>query len=173
MQLIERAMQDPAEQVRLIARGNDFVVHGERCTIITRLVEGRFPRWREVVPRHTQGIRIELTVGPLLAALRQAAIVASNDSRGIDFSFGNGLLSLSGLTADTGESHVELPITYDGTPITLCLDNRFMVDFLRVLDPELTFTLSVQDADSAALCETSDGYAYVVMPMAHERPGRG
>ena len=42
-------------------------------------------------------------------------------------------------------------------------------DFLRVLDPEKTFTLELKDSDSAAVCTTDDGYGYVIMPLARDR----
>ena len=169
MQLIERSLQDLDAEIHLATRGNDFQVRCPSATIITRLVEGRFPRWRDVLPNRPEAVNIEMLVGPLHSAIKQAAIVSSGESRGIDFAFGNGSLVLSGLTADVGESRVELPIAYDGAEIVLCLDHRFVTDFLRVLDPDKTFTLNIVDADSAALCETDDGYGYVLMPLARDR----
>jgi DNA polymerase-3 subunit beta len=172
MQLIERTLHDPDAEVHLVSRGNDFLVRYPSVTIVTRLVEGRFPRWRDVLPHRPEATSIEMTVGPLHNAIKQAAIVASSESRGIDFNFRRGLLVLRGLTAEVGESQVELPIAYDGQDITLRLDHRFVTEFLRVLDPEKTFTLNVADTDSAALCETDDGYGYVVMPVSRERAVR-
>ena len=171
MQLVERALTDGDAEVRLATRGNDFLVSSPTVTIVSRLVEGRFPRWRDVLPVRPDAINIDMAVGPLHAALRQAAIVTSGESRGIDFSFGHGSLVLAGLTADVGESHVELPIPYEGQDITLCLDHRFVTDFLKVLDPEKTFCLNIVDSDSAALCQTDDGYGYVIMPLARDRQG--
>lgn len=64
-----------------------------------------------------------------------------------------------------------------GLPIDLCVDHRYMTDFLRVLDSDRTITLNIVDSDSTATCETDDGYGYVVMPLAREwlpasRPAR-
>jgi DNA polymerase-3 subunit beta len=169
MQLIERALVDPEASVHLATRANDFLVRCPTATIITRLVEGRFPRWRDVLPHRPEAITLTLTVGPLHSALRQAAIVTSSESRGIDFAFGNGQLVLSGLTADVGESHVELPIAYDGPEIVVCLDYRFVIDFLRVLEPERAIRVNLVDGDGAVHFETDDGYGYVVMPLARDR----
>ena len=85
-------------------------------------------------------MKIDLTVGPLYSAVRQAAIVTSEESRGIDFTFGEGTLVLAGQTAEVGQSRIELPIAYDGQPISITLDPRFVSDFLKVLEPEKTFT---------------------------------
>ena len=51
-----------------------------------------------------------------------------------------------------GESHVELPIAYDGNELGITLDPRYLSDFLKVLVPEQTFTMELRNAESAALC---------------------
>lgn len=168
MQVIERALVDGEAEVLLSARGNDVVVKMPYGTINTRLVEGRFPKWREVLPTRRDAVCISLTVGPFYSALRQAAIVADDESRGIDFTFSEGTLTLTGSTAEVGESLVELPITYQGETLTVSLDNRFVAEFLKVLDPEKTVMLELEDEDSAALFTTDDGYGYVVMPLARD-----
>lgn len=169
MQLIERALSDADAEVSVAARANDILVKSQRATIYSRLVEGRFPKWREVFPKRDDAIKIELTVGPLYAAVRQAAIVASEESRGVDFTFGEGSLLLAGSTAELGQSRIEVPITYDGEPTTVTLDHRYLADFLKVLDAEKVFALEIKDSESAALCTTDDGYGYVVMPLARDR----
>jgi len=105
--------------------------------IITRLVEGKFPAWQDVIPQgndHT----VDLTAGPAHAALRQAAIACGDDSRGVTCEL-NGMLVLSARTADVGESRVELPCDWQSEPITISLDNRYVGDFLRCLKPDGSF----------------------------------
>jgi DNA polymerase III subunit beta len=169
MTLLERAVADSDGEIQLAARGNDILVRSPRFTIYSRLVEGRFPKWRDVFPRRSDVVKTELAVGPLYAAVRQAAIATSEESRGIDFTFDGGLLILAGRAADVGQSRVELPISYTGPKITITLDPRFVSDLLRVRDPEKTFTLELKDSDSAAVCTTDDGYGYVIMPLARDR----
>ncbi|HET6884057.1 MAG TPA: DNA polymerase III subunit beta [Pirellulales bacterium] len=169
MHFIERALADGEAEVQLATRANDVLVKTARATIYSRLVEGRFPKWRDVFPRRPDATKIELIVGPVYSAVRQAAIVTDEESRGVDFTFGDGKLVLAGRSARVGQSRVELPIPYDGSAITITLDPRYMNDFLKVLDPEKTFTLELKDAESAAVCHTDDGYGYVIMPLARER----
>jgi DNA polymerase III subunit beta len=49
------------------------------------------------------------------------------------------------------------------------LDPRYLSDFLRVMDPESTVTVSIRDSESAVVCSTDDGYANVIMPLARDR----
>jgi DNA polymerase-3 subunit beta len=169
MQLIERVLADNEDNIQLAARENDVLIKSGRATIYSRLVEGRYPKWRDVFPRREGMIKIELSVGPFYAAVRQAAIVTSEERRGVDFIFGGGKVILAGHGAEFGESHVELPVAYDGADVPIMLDPRFFSDFLKVLEAEQTFTMELRNAESAALCSTEDGYAYVIMPLAREQ----
>lgn len=169
MHLIERALADSDAEIRVAARGNFVLVHSEHTTVYSRLVEGRFPKWREVFPQRTDATRVQLAVSPLHSAVRQAAIVTSEESRGIDFTFSSGQLLLAARSAQAGQSRVELPIAYDGPSLSITLDPRYLIEFLKVLDPEKNFALELKDAESAAVCSTDDGYGYVIMPLARER----
>jgi DNA polymerase-3 subunit beta len=168
MQLIERALTDGDAEIQLAARPNEILIRSPRATIYSRLVEGRFPKWRDVFPQRTNAAKVELTVGPLHSAVRQAAIVTSEESRGVDFNFKAGSLVLSGRAAELGQSRVELPIAYDGSELSITLDPRFVSDFLKVLDPEKVVTVELKDSESAAVCSTDDGYGYVIMPLARD-----
>jgi DNA polymerase-3 subunit beta len=168
MQLIERALTDGDAEIQLAARANEVLVRSPRATIYSRLVEGRFPKWRDVFPTRTGTVRVDLTVGPLYSAVRQAAIVTSEESRGVDFNFTSGSLVLSGRAAEMGQSRVELPIGFEGPAISITMDPRYVSDFLKVLDPEKVITMELKDAESAAVCSTDDGYGYVIMPLARD-----
>ncbi len=62
-----------------------------------------------------------------------------------------------------------MPVAYAGPALTVSLDHRFVADFLKVLDPEKTFTFDIENTESAAVLTTDDGYGYVVMPLARDR----
>ena len=168
MQLIERALADNEGDIQLAVRDNDVLIKSDRATIYTRLVEGRYPKWRDVFPRDDGSSKIELSVGPFYSAVRQAAIVTTEERRGVDFNFGDGKVALASHGAEMGEAHVELPIAYDGPERAVTLDPRFVSDFLRVLEPDRTFTMQLRDAESAVVCSTDDGYSYVIMPLARD-----
>lgn len=169
MQLIERMLPEGDAPIHLALRPNELLMRGPAGTFHTRLVEGRFPKWRDVVPNRNDSHQIEILVGPIYSALRQAAIVSSEESRGVDFHFTEGSLVLSNSTADVGESRIEIPVPYVDKDLTISLDHRFVADFLKVLQPEMTFTMDIKNSDQAAYCYTEDKYGYVIMPLARDR----
>lgn len=168
VKLIERALADCECDVQILARNNDVLVKAGGVTIFSRLVEGRFPKWRDVFPRLPGYVKLELPVEPFHAAVRQAAIVTSDESRGVDFKFGDGKVILSAKSAESGLSRVELPIAYDGPWLDITLDPRYFGDFLKAVSSG-TFSLEVLNEESAAVCSTDDGYRYVIMPLARDK----
>jgi DNA polymerase-3 subunit beta len=168
MALIERSLGGGNDQAWLAIRQNDMLVRTGATTIYARLVEGRFPRYQDVVPKESP-IRIELISGAFHSAVRQAQIVTSEESRGVDFQVQNGMMTLKSSAAEVGQSSVEMPIAYEGEPLTITFDPRYVSDFLKILPPEQTITLELTDPESAALFRTEDGYQYVVMPLSRDR----
>ena len=170
MQLMERILPDDETVVQLAPRANDLLLKEPNGVFFTRLVEGRFPKWRDVLPVRQESNRIDILVGPMYSALRQAAIVASEESRGVDFTFSKGSLVLKNSTAEVGQSRIEMPVPFENDELTITLDHRYVADFLRVLDPERTFTIDIENGEQAAYCETADNYGYVVMPLSKRPP---
>jgi len=169
MQLIERILPEDSVSIQLAARANDLLIREPGCVFYTRLVEGRFPKWRDVLPDRKESNRIDIPVGPMYSALRQAAIVSSDESRGVDFTFNDGSLVLSNSTAEVGQSRIEMPVPFDSEELTITLDHRYVADFLKVLQPDRTFTLDIENGEQAAYCVTDDNYGYVIMPLAKDR----
>jgi DNA polymerase-3 subunit beta len=170
LRAIGRALAEADNEVHLAARGSDVLIRTPRCTFYSRLVEGRFPRWRDVFPQRQSAPRIDMQVGPLHSALRQASVVLSAESRGIDFTFADGTLTLSGATAEAGQSRVEMPVPYDGPQIVVSLDHRFVLEYLKVLAPEANIALEIENGETAAVFHADDNtYGYVVMPLSRDR----
>ncbi|MCA9082153.1 MAG: DNA polymerase III subunit beta, partial [Planctomycetaceae bacterium] len=167
MQLLERSIHEDDQQIHIAIRQNDVLVRSGLSTIYARLVEGRFPRYQDVMPPEF-GITIDLVVGPFHSAVRQAMIVTNEESHGVDFRFEDGTLTLSSTGADVGSSKIQLPIGYDGDGFTVTFDPKYVADFLKVLDPASPVSLNLVDPNSAAVFKSGDNYTYVVMPLSNE-----
>lgn len=168
MGLIERSLPDNEDPVLVSIHTNHVLVKCGGTTIYSRLVEGRFPRYADVIPTSFTS-SVDMVVGPFYAAVRQSQIVTNEESRGVDFIFENGKLMLSSRAADIGQSRIELPISYDGGPLSITFDPKFVADFLRILDNGSAMKLNLIDGESPAVLTTDDGYKYVVMPLSRDQ----
>jgi DNA polymerase-3 subunit beta len=169
LKLLERNLDEEDPPVHLAIQSNAAVlVRTERAVIYSRLVEGRFPRYQDVFPGGHEA-RIPMDAGDLLRAVEQASIVTSEESRGVDFTFGDGMLKLASQAADVGSSNVELPIDYQGKPIEITFDPRYLTDALKNLDEDARVSAELIDHKNAAVFKTDDQYTYVVMPLTRDR----
>ncbi|MCP4173401.1 MAG: DNA polymerase III subunit beta [Fuerstiella sp.] len=168
MALLERSIDADAEFVDVAVRENEVLMRTGRCIIYSRLVEGRFPKYRDVIP-DSGSVSIPLAASPFHAAVRQAQIVTDEESRGVDFVFANALMTLSSRAQDVGESRIELPIEFDHEEICITFDPRYVADFLKVLPPETLVDLQLTSAEHAAVFRVEDSYTYVIMPLSQNR----
>jgi DNA polymerase-3 subunit beta len=140
----------------------------EGTTVTGRLVDGRFPRWRDVVGK-PEGEATVLERGDLLPAVRAAAIVTSEQSKGVDLTWTADTVVIHGQSSEYGESTVKCPLVAAGSTAPVKLDPRFLIDFLRHLpdDEEPQVDVYATDAESRVLLKCGP-YTGVIMPLAKD-----
>jgi DNA polymerase-3 subunit beta len=169
MALLERNLTDDGELVNVALRPNEALFKTERAMIYTRLVEGRYPPYRDIIgqTRKTASVKVPLPVDAFLSRVRQAAIMTDDESKRVDMTFEPGKVTMQARGADTGSSEVELPLPeYDGPEVQIAFDPQYVTEFLRALEGEPTVTLEMSDGGKPALFQCGDTYRYLVMPLA-------
>jgi DNA polymerase III subunit beta len=166
IRLIEAACDGPGEAV-VFADNNAIQVIVAGCELYSRLIEGRYPSWMQVLPKMDGYQEIAISAPMLLSVVKQAAIVADNESRGLEFNFSEGNLEVCGQTSGVGNSRVQIPIPYSGEPVKLTANSVYVMDFLRIVGSDGMTYLNLKDGNSPIMFR-HDEYQYVVMPMARE-----
>ena len=164
MSLLERNLNDDEEQVCVCLRPNEVLFRTERAVVYSRLVEGRFPSYKDVLPRKP-AVTVTLPVTPFLAAVRQAAIMTDQESNRVTFTFAGGRLTLKAHGPTTGRSKVEMPVAYDHKEIAVNFNPQFLVEMLKVLPADGELLLEMTDGASPALFKHGGNYSYLVMPL--------
>lgn len=164
MSLLERNLTEPDETIKISVRPNEILMKTERAMIYSRLVEGRFPNYRQVLPAK-HAAKVNLTTGPFLSAVRQAAIMTDEESKRVTFQFAKKKLTLQARGAESGRSRVEMPLDYEGKALEISFDPKFVVDMLRVLEPDTPLTLELTDNATPAVFRNEPNYLYVVVPL--------
>jgi DNA polymerase-3 subunit beta len=167
MSLLERILADgdASQPVQVSLRANDALFRTERAVIYSRLVEGRFPPYRDVIPKKANA-RIPLVVNEFLSAVRQAAIMTDDESKRITFHFAPGKLNLEAQGATTGKSKVSMKLEdYSGPAIDISFDPVYLTDMLRVLDSQDQMQLDLVDGQKSAVFRMGEDYLYLVVPL--------
>ncbi|WP_199428820.1 DNA polymerase III subunit beta [Qaidamihabitans albus] len=135
----------------------------------TRLLDAEFPPYRQLLPaQHTS--RAVLGVSALAEAIKRVSLVAERGTQ-VRLEFAEGSLRLSAGGDDEGSAEEELPVDYEGEPVTIAFNPGYLVDGLGALHAdraELTFTTPnrpalVKPADENG--EVVPGYLYLLMPV--------
>jgi DNA polymerase III subunit beta len=164
MSLLERNLQVDEDPVKICLRANDALFRTGRAVVYSRLVEGRFPDYKQVMPRKA-ATKVTLSTATFPAAVRQAAVMTDDDSKRVTFHFDHDKLTLQAQGATAGRSKVELPIVYDGKPIDINFNPAYLIEMLKVLPGDEEITLDLIDGGSPALFKHGTSYSYLVMPL--------
>jgi DNA polymerase-3 subunit beta len=133
----------------------------------TSLVSGRFPPYREILPKnHKHDVTIE--AGPFASAIRQAMVTADVDSRRVDFVFRKGEIELTATGPDTGRSRVvfECP-GCEIEEFEIALDPKYMLDYLQSQTGAVC--LKMTDGAKPVTLKGESNQIYLVMPMTAEK----
>ena len=108
--------------------------------------------------------KLILSTEAVLSAVRRAALLTSEESRGIKLSISKDTLLFSGRAPETGDAQVDMAIDYKGEPIEIGFNPQFLVDVLRVIKtPE--FDMELGQGDRPGLIKSGTDLLYVLMPI--------
>jgi DNA polymerase-3 subunit beta len=154
------------DAVQLEATGKELIATVGNARVTALLLDGRYPRWRDTVPeRDAKPTTVDRAT--LHAATRAAAICASEESKGVLFTFSPEGILLQGKSSEKGESVVTCDIVDAGDKASVKLDPAFVVEWLNGIatDADPNVEVEVVDGQSAVILRCGDNTG-VIMPMA-------
>ncbi len=167
--LIERLLTDPEQTVALQFKENKLFVQvssetgGVTATMSTSLVEGTFPPYNDVIPKDSDK-KVTLNRERFSSAVRRAALLTNEESKGVRLSFAAGTLSISSRAPEMGEAKIDLPVEYGGEAIEIGFNPNYLMDALKVADQE-SVTFEMKTPNKPGLLKSGPGFLYVVMPV--------
>jgi DNA polymerase-3 subunit beta len=157
---------DPIDVVLAPAR-NQVLFHLEGIDIVSRLIDGQFPNYQQILPSsHTTRAVVERA--QLLEAVRLASLIASSSANVVKVAIpaeGDGPMTITA-AADIGddEGHVEAAVEGDGT--TIAFNARYLSDVLQKVEVD-QIALELNGPLSPGIFRPvgSDDYVHVIMPV--------
>lgn len=134
-----------------------------RRVLTTKLVEGSYPNYQQVIPRDCRE-RIALPREEFLHALQRAIIMTSEGSGAVKLSFTRNQLVITSNSPDIGDFQDQLSINYKGTDMAIAFNPHYLVEALKVLETEEVF-FEVTDELSPCVLKINGPFLYVSMPM--------
>jgi DNA polymerase-3 subunit beta len=133
-------------------------------TLITKIIEGKFPDYERVIPKHSNHLNVNKTV--IQQALQRAAILSNEKFRGVRFVLTEKNLSIISNNSEQEEAQEEIETDYHGEAIDIGFNVNYLLEGLNnILGEEIK--ISFGDPNSSILITTPNNteFRYVVMPM--------
>ncbi|MFL5761723.1 MAG: DNA polymerase III subunit beta [Thermomicrobiales bacterium] len=173
MRELARIIADQTDPIRLAITPNhsQLLVRVGETEFLSRLIEGTFPDYRQIVPREFN-TKVEVGRDPLLNAVRRAGYFArdNNDVVRIAINPGEsdapGTIEVSATAAERGNSQSFVDATIGGPELQVAFNSRYLVDVLGVIR-QGQVTLGLNGANQAGIVRQSgnEEYTHVIMPM--------
>ncbi len=136
---------------------------GHGVLIISKLVDGNYPNYRQVIPGECQE-RVALPREEFLGALRRAELMTSDKSNSVKLTLSRNQLAITANTPEVGEAREGLAINYKGKDFAIAFNPGYLMDPLKALDTEEVF-FELIDELSPGVLKTNTPFLYVIMPM--------
>lgn len=148
-----------------------FKIDGDKGSYIqlnTKLLEGVYPNWRQVVPanlKHT----ISMAREEFFRAMDRAACMTSEKNNSVKLSFSENQLKITVNSMEVGAGEEFMPIAYTGDPIIISFNPTFIIEPLRAMEDDTVF-FEINDEFSPALLRAQENSKFVVMPIRTQSP---
>jgi DNA polymerase-3 subunit beta len=159
---IEKTMEgDKNVRVRLSESRIAFDLEHTRIT--SKLVEGNYPNYRQVVPENfTQSVTIpRVEFGDVI---NRVSMVVSESSAAVKLKLTNAEMTISATSNEFGEAKEPVDVSYEGEPLEIAFNPVFFTDPLRNLECD-QLIMQFNDEYSPVALSGDEGFLYVVMPM--------
>ncbi len=152
-------------QLQITQSGSSAFFEGAGTTFGVKLVDAQFPPYAQVIPQGSEK-KVRVPRAAFADALRAVSIAASERTGGVKLAFSKGTLRITSESPESGDGFDEIPIDFDGAPITIGFNAKYFLDVLASLDEEDVFLHMSGELDPAVVRPASERqFLAVVMPM--------
>jgi DNA polymerase-3 subunit beta len=151
-------------EIQVAALENQVVFSVGDTVLSSRLVEGRFPNYRQLLPE-TFEHELRLSTAEVLDVVRRISLLAQKNAP-LRMGFSEGTLEVSAQTPDVGEASEALPVPFSGESLEIGFNPEFLRDGLESAESD-ELVLKLISPLRPGLIQSGDdgGFTYLVMPI--------
>ena len=132
--------------------------------LTSRLIEGQFPSWRQLIPESFEH-EVRMPRAEFLEVSRRVSQLAQRNAP-LRFAFAEGEVTVAAETPDIGDASEALPAPYSGEPMEIAFNPQFLIEGLESIDDEeLALNLSSPLRPGLIRPVGRDDFSYLVMPI--------
>ncbi|GBD41869.1 DNA polymerase III subunit beta [bacterium HR39] len=136
-----------------------------RRTLVSRLIDGQFPDYERVIPKNNDRIA-RLETRSFAEAVDRVSTISTERFRAVKLRFEGSTAVVSAVSPETGRAYEELDVEYEGSPLEIGFNARYILDILGEIEGERLRMEMTSPAAPALLRDPADpGLLFVLMPM--------
>jgi DNA polymerase-3 subunit beta len=156
--------QGGGEEIALSLARNQAVFRAGDVVLSSRLIEGQFPSWRQLIPESFEH-EVRLPRAELLEVSRRISQLAQRNAP-LRFAFAEGELTIAAETPEVGDASEAIPAPYSGDPLEIAFNPQFVIEGIESVDgEELVMKLSSPLRPGLLEPIDSEDFSYLVMPI--------
>lgn len=165
IQELVRLLDAPESPVTLQIGQSNIRADVNNFTFTSKLVDGRFPDYRRVMPQSTTKT-LEAGCEELRQAFSRAAILSNEKFRGVRVNLYGNEMRITANNPEQEEAEELLDVNFQGDDLEIGFNVSYVLDVLGTLRCDKV-RVSMSDANASALVENADDDSamYVVMPI--------
>jgi len=163
-ELVRIAQAGEEGELTIGVRANQVVFDLDGVVLSSRLIDGQFPNYRQLLP-DTHEHELTVSTSELTDVVRRMSLMAQKNAP-LRLAFADGELKVSAQTPDVGEAHEAMPIPFQGEPFEIGFNPDFLRDGLESVDAD-DLRLKLISPLRPGLIEAGDesGFQYLIMPI--------
>ena len=122
------------DSVKIYTEKSKIIIKSERTTTISRLLEGQFPKYNQLIPKESPKEAL-VNVAQMISALERVSIMVNEKTSIVKLEFSLNTLKLTADTPDSGKSEESLDINYTGEELVIAFNYKYEEDYVCLIMP--------------------------------------
>lgn len=154
-----------ADKVTLRLGEHDATFEVGDVRLTTRLIEGEFPNYRQLIPSSYPN-RLVVGKAALLEAVRRVKLLVRDATTPVRLALSADVVGLTVVSAEVGQASEDVDARYEGAEMTVAFNPGYLIDGIEAIAGD-EIILDTQDALRPAVIRGIDGdeYLYLLMPV--------
>ena len=166
---VNKIILDSFDKIKIGIAKNQAVFEMENCKIVTRLLEGEFLNYANVIPNNWE-TRVRVNKSDLQGCFERISLISASSTEKekkypVKVAIEVGKVTIS-CTNQTGDAKEELFVTTEGKDIEAGFNPKYFLDALKAIEDEEVF---VDFGSSISPCVIrpidNSGYTYMILPI--------
>lgn len=166
MQEVLRLLDDD-EVLTVLFNNSRVIFNFGNVQITTRLIDGQFPSYKQVIPQ-TCNTKILINTKKYLDTVERASLLSKDNylkTNTVRISIINSILSIN-QHSEMGKINEQMEIEQQGEDVSISFNAKYIIDILKAVDSE---NILMEASGSYSPCiyrpENDDNYLYLVLPL--------